>query len=445
MKAKYVFTGLLSLLGILLVIGQPNYKPSAENLKARETFQDDKFGIFIHWGLYSMLADGEWVMTNKNLHWQEYEKLASGFYPIKFNADEWVSAIKASGAKYITITTRHHDGFSMFDTKHCDFNIVKATPFKRDIIKEIAEACEKQDIRLHLYYSHLDWRRPDYYPLGRTGKGTGRTAQGKWEDYLDFMNKQLTELLTNYGKIGAIWFDGMWDKDIYPDGMTAETWNLYEQYQLIHGLQSGCLIGNNHHITPFAGEDIQIFERDLPGENKAGLSGQDISKLPLETCETMNGMWGYKIIDQNYKSTHTLIQYLVKAAGKNANLLMNVGPEANGNIPATAVQRLKEIGEWMKIYAPTVQNTRGGVVPPHDWGVTTQRGNTLFVHILNLPDKGLFLPYTGNKLKKAVEYSTRKGIQFQQDKDGILLKFPKVPEFPDYVLELTFEKELPSP
>lgn len=439
----FIFSLAMFLCGFL-AWSQPDYKPSAENLKARETFQDDKFGIFIHWGLYSMLADGEWVMHNKNLHWKEYEKLAGGFYPSQFDAAQWVAAIKASGAKYITITTRHHDGFSMFDTKHCDYNIVKATPFKRDIIKEISEECNKQGIRLHLYYSHLDWRRDDYFPLGRTGKGTGRTTQGKWEDYCQFMNNQLTELLTNYGKIGAIWFDGMWDKDIYPDGMTTETWNLYEQYKLIHGLQSACLIGNNHHSVPFSGEDIQIFERDLPGENKAGLSGQDISRLPLETCETMNGMWGYKIIDQNYKSTSTLIQYLVKAAGKNANLLMNVGPEANGNIPATAVQRLKEMGEWMQIYAPTVQGTRGGVVKPRDWGVTTQRGKTLYVHVLNWEDNALFLPYSGNKLKKAVEYESKKGIQFTQDKDGIWLKLPKKPELPDYVLELTFEKDLPN-
>ncbi|CEN53878.1 alpha-L-fucosidase [Capnocytophaga canis] len=441
MKTKNILLVAL-IMGSLSVWTQPNYKPSAENLKARSNFQDDKFGIFIHWGLYSMLSDGEWVMHNKNLHWQEYEKLAGGFYPAKFNAAEWVSAIKASGAKYITITTRHHDGFSMFNTKHCDYNIVKATPFKRDIIKEIADECKKQGIRLHLYYSHLDWRRNDYYPLGRTGKGTGRTTHGKWEDYHKFMNNQLTELLTNYGEIGAIWFDGMWDKDIYPDGMTPETWNLHEQYQLIHNLQPACLIGNNHHLVPFTGEDIQIFERDLPGENKAGLSGQDISKLPLETCETMNGMWGYKIIDQNYKSTETLIQYLVKAAGKNANLLMNVGPQPDGMLPAVAVQRLKEMGEWMKKYAPTIQGTRGGVITPRDWGVTTQRNKTLYVHVLDWKDKALFLPYAGNKLKKAIEFDSKKNIQFSQDKDGIWLKFPKVPTAPDYVIELTFENKL---
>jgi alpha-L-fucosidase len=426
-----IFTGRIS-------EAQIAYQPTQANIEARKQFQDEKFGIFIHWGIYSMLADGEWVMNNKNIHWEEYGKLASGFYPSKFNAAEWVVAIKASGAKYITITSRHHDGFSMWGTKQSDYNIVDATPFKRDVLKELSQECEKQGIKLHFYYSHLDWLRNDYYPLGRTGKGTGRTTHGEWKDYYRFMNNQLTELLTNYGNIGAIWFDGMWDKDIYPDGMTAEIWGLEEQYALIHRLQPGCLIGNNHHITPFPGEDIQIFERDLPGENKAGLSGQNISPLPLETCETMNGMWGYRITDRNYKSTKTLIHYLVGAAGRNANLLMNIGPQPNGELPDVSVQRLKEMGEWMKVYGETVYGTRGGAVPPHDWGVTTQKGNKMFVHILNLQDKALYLPYGGNRLKNATLFADKKEVKFVQDKDGILLKLNEAPTDMDCVVELTF-------
>jgi alpha-L-fucosidase len=387
-----------------------------------------------------MLADNEWVMHDKNINWHEYAKLASGFYPSKFNAAEWVAAIKASGAKYITITSRHHDGFSMWATKQSDYNIVDATPYKRDVIKELADECHKQGIDLHFYYSHLDWQRDDYYPLGNTGRGTGRTTQGEWKNYLKFMNNQLTELLTDYGKIGAIWFDGMWDKSIYPDGMTDKTWGLFEQYALIHNLQPNCLIGNNHHITPFPGEDIQIFERDLPGENNAGFSpGQKISPLPLETCETMNGSWGYRITDQDYKSSQTLIQYLAKAAGKNANLLMNIGPQPNGELPAVAIERLKELGEWMNMYGETIYGTRGGVVTPHDWGVTTQKNNILYVHILNLQDKALYVPYgNGNKIKKAAVFKNKQAVNFKQDKDGILLKFDEVPEDPDYVIELTF-------
>ena len=176
----------------------------------------------------------------------------------------------------------------MFHTKYSDYNIVDATPFKRDIVKELADECHKQGVRLHFYYSHIDWYREDA-PWGRTGRGTGRpNPKGDWKSYYTFMNNQLTELLTNYGPIGAIWFDGWWDQDANPDF----DWQLPEQYALIHGLQPACLVGNNHHQMPFPGEDIQIFERDLPGENSAGLSGQDVSRLPLETCETMNGMWG---------------------------------------------------------------------------------------------------------------------------------------------------------
>ena len=173
-----------------------------------------------------MLATGEWTMTNKNLNYKEYAKLAGGFYPAKFDAARWVSAIKASGAKYICFTSRHHDGFSMFHTRFSDYNIVDATPFKRDILKELADECHKQGIRLHLYYSHIDWYREDA-PWGRTGRGTGRpNPKGDWNSYYKFMNNQLTELLTNYGKIGAIWFDGWWDQDQNPDF----DWQLPGQY-----------------------------------------------------------------------------------------------------------------------------------------------------------------------------------------------------------------------
>ena len=422
--------GMLLCLCISSVINAQSYVPSYDNLKARDEFQDDKFGVFLHWGIYSMTARGEWYMNDRNIHCDEYAKLASGFYPSKFNAAEWVSAIKASGAKYITITSRHHDSFSMFDTKESDFDIVDATPFKRDVLKELAEECRKQDIKLHLYYSHLDWKREDY-PLGRTGHGTGR-PKGKenWNTYYQFMNNQLTELLTNYGPIGAIWFDGVWDQ---PESFD---WQLEEQYALIHKLQPACLIGNNHHRTPYIGEDFQMFERDLPGENKSGYSdGQEVSALPLETCETMNRTWGYNIEDQDYKSTKTLIHLLVRAAGKNANLLMNIGPQPNGELPATAVQCMKEMGEWMAQYGETIYGTRGGDVEPHVWGVSTRKGNRLFIHVLDYQDKALYLPLN-EKVKKAIRFVDGTSIAFSQDKEGVLLKFPEVPTETDYVVEL---------
>ena len=427
---------LLTLVSALLSLSclaqeQVHYVPTSENLKARQEFADSKLGIFIHWGIYSMFAQGEWYMNN-NINNKEYAKVASAFYPIEFDAKEWVSAIKAAGAKYICFTSRHHDGFSMWDTEQSDYNIVDATPFGRDVIKELADECHRQGIKLHFYYSHIDWTRDDY-PAGRTGRNTGKDPNKEdWSSYYAFMNRQLTELLTNYGEIGAIWFDGWWDHDC--DSIPFD-WQLKEQYEMIHRLQPACLVGNNHHQTPIEGEDIQIFERDLPGENTAGLSGQEISKLPLETCLTMNGMWGYKIADQNYKSTETLIRYIVSASGKGANLLLNVGPQPNGKIPANALERLKEIGEWTSRYGETIYGTTAGDIPTQEWGVTTRKGNRLFVHIFNHNTKELHLPLQ-SKIKKAMVYDTKQVLKTKRTKEGTTIFFDEVPSGIDYIVEL---------
>lgn len=425
------FIALNSIAVSMPVFSQSSYVPSESNLQARKEFSDSKFGVFIHWGIYSMFGQGEWYMTNAGINCHEYAKAASGFYPIRFDAKEWVSAIKEAGAKYICFTTRHHDGFSMFDTKYSDYNIVDATPFKRDVVKELAEECKKQGIKLHLYYSHLDWTREDYYPYGRTGRNTGRTKHGNWNDYFDFMNNQLTELLTNYGPIGAIWFDGMWDQ---PDDFD---WRLDEQYSLIHKLQPACMIGNNHHKKPIDGEDFQMFERDLPGENKAGLSSEsEIGQLPLETCQTMNGMWGYKIQDQNYKSVSELIRLLVRASGKGANLLMNVGPQPNGEIPAVALERLKGMGEWLSKYGETVYGTTRGDVMTADWGTTTRKGNALYVHILtdNMP-QFVTLPLK-DKVVSAVNLNTGTKVSYEKIKGGIVLHTDNLEPEIDCIVEL---------
>ena len=431
---------LCSIAGASMIFGSataneiPNYVPAPENLQARQEFADNGFGIFLHWGIYSMFAQGEWYLNYDNITAEEYAKAASGFYPANFDAAKWVSAIKESGAKYITFTTRHHDGFSMWHTGQSDYNIVDATPFKRDILKELAQECEKQGIKLHLYYSHIDWTRPDY-PSGRTGLNTGRdTTLRNWDSYYGFMNRQLTELLTDYGKIGAIWFDGKWDHDA--DSVPFD-WQLPEQYALIHRLQPQCLIGNNHHETPYEGEDIQIFVRDLPGENTAGLSGQAISRLPLETCQTMNGMWGYKIKDQNYKSTPELISYLVKAAGMGANLLLNIGPQPNGELPATALARLKEIGQWMNKYGETFYATTAGDFEAQEWGTSTRKGNRLFLHVLS-PTGSEIVVQTAAKVKKAVSYDNRTPVKFKKRKEGgVVIELPEIPEGTvDYIIEL---------
>ncbi len=406
-----------------LPMAAEKYVPSAEVMKSREEFANDRFGIFLHWGIYSMFGQGEWYLNYGPLH-SEYSKAAKGFYPADFDAGEWADAIKDSGAKYICFTTRHHDGFSMFHTAQNDYNIVDGTPFKRDVLKELADSCADRGLKLHLYYSHLDWGRQDY-PQGRTGHTTGRDSTvNDWKSYYKFMNSQLTELLTNYGPIRAIWFDGWWDHD---EDKTPFDWELPEQYALIHRLQPGCLVGNNHHQTPFEGEDIQIFERDVPGENTAGLSGQEVSKLPLETCQTMNGMWGYKVVDTNYKDTPALIRYLVKTAGLGANLLLNIGPQPDGELPATALERLRDMGKWLRENGETIYGTEGSPFAAQNWGTATRKGDRLFIHILNAEGTDIHIP-AALKVKAAKEFASGSKVKFSSDKNGVTLHLAQKPE-----------------
>lgn len=392
-----------------------HYVPTPENLQARQQFADRRFGVFLHWGLYSLFAQGEWYMQNEDIDNREYAKSADAFYPHRFNAAEWVSAIKAAGAKYICFTTRHHEGFSMFDTKLSDYNIMH-TPYGRDIVRQLVDECHKQGVGIHLYYSHIDWTRDDY-PTGRTGLHTGKDPKKEnWTSYYNFMNGQLTELLTNYGKIDCIWFDGWWDHD---EDATPFDWQLPEQYALIHKLQPACIIGNNHHHTPFEGEDMQMFERDVPGENKSGLSGQSISRLPLETCQTMNGMWGYKIKDQNYKSTKELLRLLVRTSSKGANLLLNVGPQPNGELPALALQRFKEMGQFLNgKAAESIYATQAGGYHQGDSIVTTRNNaqRALYVHLLTDGEHTSVTLPISEKLKKAHLLLTGENVSVSRNK-----------------------------
>src|SRR5262252_4229050 len=394
---------------------QDTYKPAPENLKARQEFQDDKFGMFIHWGVYGVLGDGEWVLHDRKLQLHDYERLPNFFDPERFDAKAWVALAKAAGMKYITITSRHHDGFAMFDTKLSDWNIVERTPYKKDPLKMLAEECHRQDIKLFFYYSQLDWHNPDYYPRGGTGRDAGRPDSGSWPRYLDYMNGQLRELLTNYGDVAGIWFDGWWDR---PDA----DWQLGRTYSLIHELQPQALIGSNHHRRPNPGEDFQMFEKDLPGGRTQGFnSDSEIGQLPLETCETMNGAWGFNITDRRYKSTKDLVRYLVRAAGSNANFLLNVGPMSNGRIQPEFVSRLKDIGAWTSKYGESIYGTRGGPVAPHPWGVTTSKGNRVYVHVLDAVDPSLLLPPLPSAVQSAKLLDGGRAVDFKTGEFGVVL------------------------
>lgn len=310
-------------------------------ISSYEEFRKAKFGMFIHFGLYSLLGEEAWVMHDKKMPISEYEKLCLKFNPVKFDAKKWVSLAKESQAKYITITTKHHDGFCMYESKLTDYNIVERTPFKRDLIREIAQECHLQGIKLFFYYSQLDWHHPDYFPLGRTGQFSKRKENGIWENYKKYYIDQVRELCENYGKIDGFWFDGHWDKP-------SADWGHKELYQMIHKLQPHALIGNNHHIFPLPGEDFQIFEQDIPGGNTTGFNCAPISSLPLECAFTINNSWGYKKDDNSHKSVRQLIKLLNMVNSLGANLLLNTGPLPSGEIQKEHVYRFKKIGEYLR-------------------------------------------------------------------------------------------------
>ncbi len=413
---------LLFVLAFVLVLAatalRAEYRPSPANLAARRWFQDAKFGLFIHWGTYSVLGEGEWVMNNRKIPIAEYEKLPPEFNPTAFDPAEWVALAKAAGMKYITITSKHHDGFAMFGTRQTDWNIVDRTPYKKDVLKMLAEECRKQGLKLFFYHSHLDWHHPDYFPLGRTGHDARRPAKGEWYRYLDFLDAQLRELLTGYGEVGGIWFDGWWDR---PDA----DWRLGKTYDLIHQLQPQALVGNNHHRRPFEGEDFQMFEKDLPGRNTAGFNRDaEIGALPLESCDTINRAWGYNQNDRNYKSTRDLLHYLVRAAGHDSNFLLNVGPMSNGKIQPEFVDRLREMGEWLGRNGESIYGTRGGPIPPRPWGVTTRKGTQVFVHVLDWPDEVLALPRFPLKISGARLLRDGSRVETTGLEAALLLRLP---------------------
>ena len=308
----------------------------------------------------------------------------------------------------------------MFKTAQTPFNIVDATPFGRDVLGELTKAVKDQGMRMHYYYSLIDWIRPDY-PKGNSGVAKD-PAKADYDAYFEFEKRQIRELLEQYHP-QALWFDGQWDQ-----GGRPFDWRMRELYDFIHGIDPDCMIGNNHHSAAVGGEDFQLFEKDLPGENKAGFSGgATVSEsLPLEACETMNNNWGYHVADLNYKSVRTLVHLLVRGASKGSNLLLNIGPQANGALPEPALERLRGLGEWMRAYASTVDGCGVSPVPLQSWGVSTRRPGTVFLHILepaSVPvsgDKGvLVIPFQG-KPSAVKTFPAGAPLKWKADKEGFL-------------------------
>ena len=363
-----------SCLAALSLSAAAAYAPEPWNLEARKKFADQRFGIFIHWGLYANYAQGEWYLQQGKLDEKAYSRMMHGFCPSKFDAKEWVRVFKGAGAKYVTITSRHHDGFSLWPTKVDDGYNIGLTPFRRDILGELSKACDEAGLQLNFYYSLMDWHRKDY-PAGSAAKAVLGDQTGDYASYKAFMLAQIAELIDSYHP-GNIWFDGEWEHAKCKDGKWTRTldWDFDAIYDLIHSKKT--LVANNNHQPIRPKEDIQLFERDLPGENGSGFSaGQTVAEdRPVEQCDVIQqNVWGYRIGEKKFRTPEEVCAMICRSAAKDSNLLMNIGPDGSGRLPERAVAVMAEVGKWMAANGAAIYGTRGAGLAKNADGTETAK------------------------------------------------------------------------
>ena len=369
--SKCLFIVVAALFGGAALAG--DYIPEPWNLEARRKFAERRFGIFIHWGLYSNYAQGEWYQENIRADTKTYGRMKDGFYPSKFDAKEWVRIFKQAGARYVTITSRHHDGFSLWPTKVDDGYSIADTPFRRDVLGELSQACDEAGLQLNFYYSLMDWHRDDY-PAGDVAQHVFGEQKGDYASYKKFMLGQISELIDRYHP-GVIWFDGEWEHARHQDDGTWRRtldWDFDSIYDLIHSKR--VLVANNNHQPIREKEDIQLFERDLPGENGSGFSKDQtvVQDRPIEQCDVIQkNVWGYKIGEKGFRTPEEVCAMVCRAAAKDSNLLMNVGPDGSGRLPARAVEVMAEVGKWMAANGDAIYGTRGAGIEMNADGVVT--------------------------------------------------------------------------
>jgi|GEM_PF-2305283 len=370
----------------------------SESTEARnqrmQWWREARFGMFIHWGLYAILAgeykgqtvtgNAEWIQAKLNIPRDEYAQLAKGFNPVKFDANEWVQLAKNAGMKYIVITSKHHDGFTLWDSKVTEFDVVDATPFGKDMLAELRKECEKQEMKLGFYYSILDWHHPSQYvdPKAtepRQGHAKNKIYPAQKDDYLNYMKTQLTELVERYTP-AVLWFDGEWTEWwLEADGKVL--------YNYLRSLKSDLIINNRIgkgrqgmqglNKGPGYTGDFGTPEQEIPA---TGLPGID-----WESCMTMNDSWGYKHFDHNWKSAKTLVRHLIDIASKGGNYLLNVGPTAEGRIPQPSVERLEAMGKWLSVNSEAIYATEASPFKQPSWGRYTQKPGKIYAHIFDTP------------------------------------------------------------
>ncbi|WP_138205743.1 alpha-L-fucosidase [Haloimpatiens lingqiaonensis] len=376
-----------------------NLENSKDKLKV---FTDARFGMFIHWGLYSIPARGEWVRSNERITADDYEKFFYEFNPVNYNPKEWAKLAKEAGMKYVVMTTKHHDGFCLFDSKYTDYKATN-TLAKRDLIKEYVEAFREEGLAVGFYYSLLDWHHEDFPAYGdrhhpMRDNENFKENKGNFNRYIEYFHNQVEELLTNYGKIDIIWFDFSYDN------MTGEKWGASKLIKRVRELQPHIIInnrlgGNLKKSIPddYAG-DFTTPEQIIPPEALVNEKG---ALIPWEACITLNDHWGYCSQDKNYKSSEEIIRALVECVSKNGNLILNVGPNAKGEIPEESINILKEVGHWLKQNGHSIYGCTKSILDKPEWGRYTQKDKYLYAHIFQRGVGPVNLRGLSGKIKRA--------------------------------------------